>query len=409
MTANIRNFRGISLCFLLFPFYFSAFTAETQTIDWPRWRGPDGNGITSESDWDPGALENGPKVLWQAALGVGFSSASVAGELVYAMGNAGGKDTIYCLNFETGDVVWSYSYSCRAGSYPGPRATPTIDEGIVYTLSQEGHLFALDAETGEVRWQKHLPRDLGIRSPGWGFAGSPVVVGNTLLLNAGRSGLALNKRNGSTLWDSGSGPGGYAAPLIYIFERKTYAAIFGIKTIYGVEIDRGNVAWSYPWATRADVNAADPLVHDGMVFVSSAYNKGSAVVDFSERSPEVVWRSDIFESHFSSFVLIDGYIYGNDGDARRASSGVFRCVDFRTGEEMWSAKLGFGSIIAAGDKLVMLNAFGGVFVAKIDPRNYVELASASLPRNQYWTPPILVRKRLLIRNLKGELFCIDVS
>ena len=396
------------LCILLLPIYVFGLDAASGETDWPRWRGPDGNGITSESGWDPDSIADGPNVVWQAALGVGFSSVAVSDGLVYTMGNKSGIDTVYCLDVETGNEVWTYSYSCVTGSYPGPYATPTVEAGVVYTLSKQGHLFSFDAKTGDVRWSKNLISDYRIRAPGWGISGSPTVVDDNLLINAGRSGLALNKRNGRKVWDSGSGPGGYASPVVYEFEGKKYATIFGSNAIYGVEVARGKVAWSFPWNNQAVVNAADPVVFDGKVFIASAYNKGSAVIDFSGKQPVKVWQSSVFKTHFSSFVLIDGYIYGNDGDARQPSSGIFRSVDFLTGEQMWGERLGFGSLIAAGDKLIMLNSQGEIFISKVDSGSYIELSHATLPRNQYWTPPVLSHGRLFIRNLRGDLYCIDV-
>ena len=394
---------------VLLPIHVFALDAASDASDWPRWRGPDGNGITSESGWDPNAISDGLQVAWKAALGVGFSSVAISDGLVYTMGNTSGTDTVYCLDFGTGNVVWSYSYSSAAGSYPGPYATPAVEAGVVYTLSKHGHLFAFDAKTGDVRWSKNLMSDYRIRAPGWGISGSPIVVDDILLLNAGRSGLALDKRNGKKIWDSGSGPGGHASPVVYTFEGKKYAAIFGSNAIYGVEIDRGKVAWSYPWTNSADVNAADPVIYNGKVFIASAYNKGSAVIDFSGKQPEKIWQGRVFNTHFSSFIAINGYIYGNDGDARQPNSGVFRCIELQTGKEMWSASLGFGSLIAAGDKLIMLNSQGGIFIARVDSGSYIELSRAALPRNQYWTSPVLSHGRLFVRNMRGDLYCINVQ
>jgi hypothetical protein len=386
----------------------SAASAAAETTEWPRWRGPDGNGIAPEVPVNPKALAGQPKIAWKASLGTGFSSVAVSGSRVYAMGNTASTDTVFCLDADTGRIIWKHSYQCSQGSYPGPRATPTVHEGVVYTLSQEGHLFALDAATGKVRWQKHLADDLGIQPPGWNFAGSVVVAGDRLILNAGRSGLALNRTTGATIWESGSGPGGYATPVLADFAGRPSAVIFGERAAYGVDTADGTVRWSFDWATGSDVNAADPVVLGDRVFVASAYDKGCAVYDVSGARPAVVWRNNAFQTHFSSFVALEGYLYGIDGDAREPAAGVLRCLDARTGKAAWSSPSGFGSLIATREHLVVLNSTGTIIVAEATNAGYRELARCSLPRNQYWTPPALAGGKLYVRNLTGDLFAIDV-
>jgi outer membrane protein assembly factor BamB len=381
--------------------------ARDPSLDWPRWRGPDGNGIAPAMSVNPRALAGSPKIAWKASLGTGFSSVAIADGRVYGMGNAAGTDTVACLDLATGRTIWKHSYRCSAGSYPGPRATPTVHAGTVYTLSLEGHLYALDAATGKVRWLKHLRDDLGIRPPGWDFAGSVVVAGDRLLLNAGRSGLALDARTGAKIWDSGPGPGGYATPVLATFAGRAAAVIFGENAAFGVDVADGTVRWSFPWETGSDVNAADPVVTDAGVFVASAYGKGSALYDVSGARPVQVWKNGAFETHFSSFVAAGGHVYGIDGDARQPGAGVLKCLEVATGRTLWSAPAGFGSLVATREHLVVLNSTGTIIVAEASSAGYRELARASLPRDQYWTPPALAQGMLFVRNLRGDLFAID--
>ena len=387
--------------------FLCAVAPAAQAADWPRWRGPDGSGTAPDEGVNPKAIAGQPKIAWKASLGTGFSSVAVSGSRVYAMGNTASTDTVFCLDADTGRIIWKHSYQCSQGSYPGPRATPTVHEGVVYTLSQEGHLFALDAATGKVRWQKHLADDLGIQPPGWNFAGSVVVAGDRLILNAGRSGLALNRTTGATIWESGSGPGGYATPVLAEFAGRPSAVIFGERAAYGVDTADGTVRWSFDWATGSDVNAADPVVLGDRVFVASAYDKGCAVYDVSGARPAVVWRNNAFQTHFSSFVALEGYLYGIDGDAREPAAGILKCLDARTGKAAWSSPSGFGSLIATREHLVVLNSTGTIIVAEASNAGYRELSRASLPRNQYWTPPALAGGKLYVRNLTGDLFAID--
>jgi outer membrane protein assembly factor BamB len=383
--------------------------AESGNTDWPRWRGPNGNGISTETDWNPASLTDRPNIVWRASVGYGFSSIAVKDKYLYTMGNPGKKDTVYCLDVTNGEVVWKFSYDCRLGEHPGPRATPTVDDGRVYTLSQEGHLFCLNAKNGKVVWKAHLVKDFGVRSPTWGFAGSPIVDGDLLVLNAGVSGIALDKKTGKKVWVSGPGIGGYAAPVPFNINGKRYAAIFGKTALYGVELETGKGLWFYPWKTSFDVNAADPLIAGNRIFISSNYRSGCAMLEINDNKPHVLWKNDKFNSHFSSFIFINGYIYGNDG-AAFSDRGVFRCLEADSGKEMWAANLGFGSLICVDDKLIILNSTGDLIIAEATPEAYMERARAEdmLPR-KCWTPPAFANGRLYLRNDKGEILCVDVS
>jgi outer membrane protein assembly factor BamB len=404
-----RTYRRICIVIL---FFF--LIIPTAFGDWPQWRGPRADGISAETNWNPKALSRKPRVLWKASVGLGYSSVAVKGNLLYTMGNVDGQDIVYCLDTRKGREVWSYSYPSRSRQYPGPRATPTIDGNNLYTLSSEGILLCLTADRGKLLWQSNITADrsasgFSARPPGWGFACSPVVEGELLLLNAGPSGLALYKRTGKLAWSSGPGRGGYATPVVYQRDGKRYAAIFSKNAIIGVEVEGGKQVWSYPWYTDNDVNAADPLVFGNRVFISSNYGSGSAMLDISGKEPRLLWRNRRMNSHFSSFLLIDGYIYGNDGFAGRRN-GVFRCLDAETGRTVWSADLGFGSLIAADGKLILLTEQGNLHIAEASSESYQEITQArSLISSSCWSPPVLCDGKIYVRNHRGDLVCIDVS
>lgn len=383
--------------------------------DWPRWRGPDGNGMIPYAEWNPQALAEEPKILWEAKVGNGYSSMTVKDGLLYTMGNSASEDTVYCLNAETGDEEWTYSYSAWAGEYPGPKATPTIDDGRLYTISQDGKLYCFDAANGKVVWNVEMRKDFGLRTPSWGYAGSPVVVDDLLILNAGRSGLALNKNNGKVVWSSESGTtGGYATPVIFDHEDIRYAAIFGQKALYLVNVRNGEPLASYPWITAYDVNAADPLISGNRIFITSNYGKGSVMLELKGNTLESIWQIGAMESHFSSSVLIDGYIYGHDGDARSSGTGNLACVDEQTGDVQWKQRLGMVSLIAIGDTLVIMDGAGSIILVKATPKAYTEIASALvLTFGDYtptsWTPPVFANGRIYCRNMVGQLAAIDVG
>ena len=375
--------------------------------DWPRWRGPSGNGISKKTDWNPASLGNRTKIQWKASIGYGFSSITVADGYVYTMGNNRKEDVVYCLDVDNGKEVWTFSYECGLGQYAGPKATPAVDDGRVYTLSQEGHLFCLNAKNGKVIWDAHLVKDFGARPPTWGFAGSPIVEGDLLILNAGSEGLAVDRKTGKKVWGT-SGVGGYAAPVPYDDQGKRFVAFFGQRALNGVDLETGQLAWSQPWRTGHDVNAADPLITDSGIFISSNYGAGCAMVEINGSTPRLSWKNDKFDSHFSSFVYIDGHIYGNDG-AAFSDRGTFRCLEAKTGKERWAADLGFGSLIAVGGKLVILNSRGDLIIAEATHQTYREISRAEgVIARKCWNPPSFADGRIFVRNDRGEVVCVDV-
>jgi len=149
----------------------------SRTTDWPQWRGPNRDGISTETGWLANWPPGGPKVLWKASVGTGYSSVSVSHGMLYTLGNAHGKDTVYCFDAATGKVLWQYSYPCAEGAQPGTRMTPTVDGECVYTFSREGHLFCFDAGSGRVRWSMNVVETLRDTSGRWGYACMPLVLG----------------------------------------------------------------------------------------------------------------------------------------------------------------------------------------------------------------------------------------
>ena len=256
---------------------FSLVSSQAEAADWPQWRGLNRDSVSVESGWDPLAL-NRPRIVWKARVGIGFSSAAVKDNYLYTMGNENNIDTVYCLDANTGKEIWNYSYPCGLGEHPGPRATPTVDDDLVFTLSREGHLYCFNAKNGKVRWKRNITKDFKVTPPNWGYAGSPVIEDDILLLNAGVSGIALNKKSGKKIWVSSPGTGGYATPVIYDWNDKRCAAIFGQNALHAVVVETGELLWSYKWQTGSDVNAADPVVSGNKVFISSGYGKGSVLL-----------------------------------------------------------------------------------------------------------------------------------
>ncbi|MDH7598468.1 MAG: PQQ-like beta-propeller repeat protein [Sedimentisphaerales bacterium] len=390
---------------------FISIVSVAIAADWPNWRGPDRNGIARQERLKT-VWQGDVSILWKGQIGTGFSSMAVMGGRVYAMGNRAETDSVYCLDALTGQVLWRHNYPCPL--YPdlyegGPSATPTVDQGRVYTISKAADAFCLDAVTGKVIWKRQLAEELGIRPPRWCFAGSPVIYEDLVIYNAGDAGLALMKKDGQVAWQNGTGPCGYSTGVIGTLAGKETAVLMGLAEVVGVDPRTGKVLWRYPWKTSWDINAADPIVVDGMLFVSSGYNKGCALLRIEADHPEAIWTSRAMCNHINSSILWNGYIYGFDGQVGGGDSGKLRCIEAASGRLMWSAGgMGVGSLILADGKLVILSENGRLVIADARPDGFKELASAQILEGKCWTSPVLANGLLYARNAEGQIVCVDL-
>ncbi len=412
-------------CVLLVSLFGTSAYGQTPT-DWDQWRGPNGNSIIDEKGWSPDALRPAPKYVWRATVGYGYSAPCITGNYLYTMGHDEGIDTVFCLLADNGREVWRYSYPCKPGSFAGPRATPVHCDGLIYTVSQEGLLICFVAKSGKLLWQKDLAKDANAESPTWGISSSVVIRGNMLLLNVGKYGLALDKNDGSILWQSPKAICGYASPVLYKSGEKDCLVAFGQKALYGVEADTGKLLWTQAWVTRLDEQSADPIVWRNYVFVSSIYSRGCAVFDITDNRPKEVWVNDALVNKFSSSILYEGKLYGVHGNTVKHKGnswdvgrrkGALCCVDFLTGETLWEEGVGIASLIIVDGKLIVLNERGMLFIAEATPEGYRELAVAQVlirgedsreAKGKCWTAPVFCRGRIYCRNDRGEIVCIDM-
>ncbi|MCX6877129.1 MAG: PQQ-binding-like beta-propeller repeat protein [Verrucomicrobia bacterium] len=368
--------------------------------EWPNWRGPNHDGISKETAWDPAAV-SARKVAWEAEVGAGYSAVAVTNGKVYTAGNFNkNTDAVSCLDAASGKQLWRHEYPepLAAKFYSGGcSATPTVHDGKVYFASKSGKVFCLDADTGKVIWNKQF----GCKVPTWGFASSALIHGKAAIFNAGRSGMAYDKASGAVLWSSEDDACGYATPVPFEQSGKPCFALFAKDTISAVAAD-GKALWSYPWQTQHDVNVADPIIVGTQVFITSGYGRGASVVDFAGAVPKKVWENKNMRSHMSGPVLIGGYLYGFDDNR-------LTCLDWKTGEQKWNEKSpAKGALMAAGDKLIVLGETGRLAIAKATPTAYQELAAAEVLDGRCWTMPILAGGRIHVRNSDGHLVCLDV-
>lgn len=390
-----------------------AATSSVPATDWPRWRGPDLDGISKETGWSPKALADEPRILWRAKLGMGFASFAVADGRAYSTGNAADTDTLFAFEAATGKEVWKHSYPepLDPKYYDGgTSATPTVEGETVYQLSRKGMLFALEAKTGKVTWQKNIARELGAAIPEWGFAGSPLVHGDLLYVNVGKHGAALNKKDGKLVWGTGRDAAGYATPVPFTQGGKKLLAVFAAKELAALDPLTGRAQWTYPWKTDYDVNATEPIFDGTKVFVSTGYGTGGALLDLSGARPKEVWANKHMHNQFNAAVLIGGHLYGISGQAGQSGDAGLVCVELATGKLKWKEKsLMLGAMTATSDKLIAIGEKGELVIAEVNPDKFVAVSRGQVLGGKCWTVPVLSGGKVYVRNARGDMACVDVS
>ena len=393
-------------------------TAPCTYSDWPRWRGTNADGVSAETAWAPTALSAGPKILWQAKVGMGFSSLSIQGNSLYTMGSDISHSFVYCLDANVGKQIWKATYECRQGTY-GPQSTPTVSGGLIFTLSTEGHLHCLDARTGKLLWARHLVKDFKVVRPYYGFAGSPVIEGDLVLVTGNTGGIGLDKATGKLLWttppaswSSDEHPNAtgseYSTPVLYTRNGKRYVLVQNSGGLCSSEVATGKPAWSFTWP-RSTYKAADPILFDNKVFISTVGDAGCALLAVDSDSPQVLWQNRNMRNFFSTCVRIGDYLYGCHGDVS-IGEGVLRCIDLSTGKIKWQQNLGGPLCLSAADgKLLILTDRGELHIAEASPQGYREIASAQVLERLCWTPPVLSGGRIYCRDGLGNVACLDVS
>jgi outer membrane protein assembly factor BamB len=378
--------------------------------EWPHYRGPDLNGITSEKL--PATIPAEPKRLWKRNVGTGVSAATVVGGRVFTMGNDGDQDAIVALDAATGKEVWKHKFRLPVDAKNfegGPRSTPTHEGGRVFTVSHSGDVWCLDAASGKPIWNKHLMQDFKGRRPSWGYSGSPTIDGGLVLLDTGASGastVALRKDTGALVWKSGDEEAGYGSVVVDTLGGRRTAVVFKAASVVGLDVKSGRQLWSAPWKTSYDVNAITPVLSGERVLVTSGYGTGATLLEVSGGSARSVWRNKDLRSQFNSPVIWQGHIYGIDGND--GPRGQLVCLELATGQLRWKQPIGGGALICAAGQLIVLNEKGEVIVADAAPGGFRQVARWQALGNRCWVQPTLAHGRLYVRNNAGDLACFEM-
>ncbi len=387
--------------------------------DWPNWRGPGYDGkspVTGiRKDWS-GGLQKLWEVnyLCQGKDSVVWSAPAVQGNRLVVPGRSEDSDLVFCLDPESGELIWSVSYEAGAGSShgTGARATPFIDGEYVYTFGRSGDLACWRLTDGNLVWKRNVEDDGG-KSPRWGHSSSPLVYGDNVLVQCGGEAYAIayDKMTGNVAWKSGEGSAGYAAPIPMKIGTEEKLLFFHGKGLACLEPDDGKEVWSTPWETRFGVNATTPAVEGMTIFITSGYRTGCEALKATDSGAEVLWRSKVIASQHSDPIIIDGFIYGYSGQSDQ-NRGYFKCVELASGTEKWSTgEIGWGTTVYVDGHLLCMDIKGNLFLVKPDSDAFMKVAefreAIKEVKNTSWTIPVVANGKLYLRYMQ-HLICYDL-
>ena len=398
------------------------FTAGTTApeAEWPQWRGPQRNGLSTETGLLKQWPEKGPAVSWSIAnLGEGYGSVALRADRMYVQGTSGAagaaKSTIFCLNRTDGKTIWSVAFGAKVDQDKGngPRGTPTLDGDRMYVLTENGDLACLREKDGSSVWSKNILKEFDGSNPKWLISESPLIDGDKLIVSPGgkEAGIvALDKMTGKEIWRTKdlSAETGYASNIIAEVGGVRGYINFTSNAAVGVRASDGKLMWSYANAANRVANCATPVFADNKVFFSSAYGTGGALLNLKAENGEVKATEAYFtkemQNHHGGMVLVNGYLYG-------FSNAILTCIEFNTGKVMWKDRsVGKGSISYADGMLYLLGEKQLVGLAEASPTAYVEKGRFPINDRGWdsWAHPVIIGGKLYIRN-QNELACYDVK
>jgi len=370
---------------------------------WPGFRGPHRDaivpGVRIATNWSASP----PVQLWRRPIGPGWSSIAVRGDLLYTQEQRGDDEIVACYNATTGKPVWKHRDAARfweSNAGAGPRATPTLSNGRVYTFGATGILNALDARNGAVVWSRNAASDTGMKVPGWGFASSPLVVDDAVIVAAAGKLAAYDLSTGKPRWFGPNGGDGYSSPQMFTIDGVAQILLMSAHGAASVAPADGTLLWEYPWPSNTRI-VQPALASDGGVLMSF----GEALGGSGMRRVAVAhgpggwtaaerWTSNGLKPNFNDFVVHHGHAFGFDGT-------ILACIDLTDGKRKWKGgRYGSGQLVLLPDQdvLLVLSEEGELALVAAAPDQFTELARFPAIEGKTWNHPALAGDVLLVRN-----------
>jgi outer membrane protein assembly factor BamB len=378
--------------------------------DWSGWRGPDRTGAAA-SFTVPARWPDRPTKVWQTKVGTGHSSPVVTGNRVFQLARAGEEETVTALDVSSGKVIWQQRYESPYQINPaaeahgkGPKSTPVVAGGRLFTFGINGTLSAFDTATGKVAWRRQFTKEFDATSPDFGTAMSPLADGGSVIVHVGgnRSGAltALDASTGATKWMwKGDGPG-YASPVVATIAGTRQVITESRSNVVGVAAADGALLWRIPFTTMYDQNIVTPVVMGDVVIYSGGEQPLTAVrIARNGKSWKTapVWRNDSLPMYMSSPVLSGGLLFG----LTHRNKGQLFCVDPGSGKTLWTTRgreAENASLIAAGDLIIASTTEGELVVWRRDPAKFDLIKRYTIADSPVWAHPVPAGRGILIKD-----------
>ena len=391
-----------------------AVDAAIAAAEWPGFRGADRMGHTKApklaTDWNA----NPPKLLWKKTVGVGWSSFAVAGPFAFTQEQRGANEVTVCYDLATGGELWSQQREARFDEPmggPGPRATPTLADGSVFTVSASGVLQRLKASTGEVVWQQDFKKLADREPPMWGYASSPLVTHSSVIIFAGGAGdkgvMAFDAATGKPRWSVACGPESYSSPQLSKILGEEMVLMLTNDGLLLLDPASGKVRLNYEWKFQGYRALQPTVIGDDVVLLPTPMSEGTRAILLSKKgeqlAAEELWTSKNMKTDFTELLTHKGYLYGIDGS-------MFSCVDIKTGNRVWKdGRYGKGEavLLESSDQILITAEDGRVVLLQADPSGHKELASIKALSGKTWNHPVVVGNKLLVRN-GSEAACYEL-
>jgi outer membrane protein assembly factor BamB len=383
--------------------------------DFPGYRGRARDGVVEgpplARDWKT----HPPRLVWRQPVGGGFGGFAIAGNLAVTLEQRRDQEVVVGYDTATGRERWLYGYAAhfRETQGNGPRTTPTVAGGDVYSLGATGQLVCVEADTGRLRWSVETLADNDNLT--WGMSGSPLVYDQLVIVApgvqrasaAGRAVIAYERRTGREVWHAGAVRAGYSSPMLASLAGRRQVLVFDGDGLAGYDAEHGAALWRFPWATQLGVNAAQPVVlADDRVFISSGYNSGCALLHVgasgATENVALLWKNQALCARSASPTAYQGFLYGLD-------EGILTCLDAQSGKRKWKGgRYGHGQLLLSSGLLLVLTDSGELVLVKAAPEGHEELGRFPVLDGKTWNPPALAGGRVYVRNDR-EMACYDLA
>lgn len=377
--------------------------------DYPQFLGQRRNGVVTgiqlNRDWDTYP----PKLVWRQPIGAGWSGFAVVGDSAITQEQEGDWEKVVCYDLYTGEVKWSHRDQARYNSPPaglGPRATPTISENRVYTVGGTGILNCLDFETGDRLWTADTFTQNEAEPPPWGISISPLVFDELVIVSAGGA-VAYHKETGEIVWTGHRTQSGYSSPLVTTLLGTEQIVLFNQGLITAHEPLTGELLWKQPWVESYAECVAQPVpISDDTLLASTGYGAGAKLYQLS-RNPmgefdvSILWETINLKAKFTNIIYYEGYLYGLD-------DGIFACINPNDGTRQWKrGRYGHGQTLLISDILLVTTESGDVVLVEPNPERHIEHARFTALTGKTWNTPAFAGDYLLLRN-SSEAVCYQL-